>query len=41
MKYINLRNEEKKTKPSTPMYLTKDQIINNQINISKENNSTL
>jgi hypothetical protein len=38
MKYTNLCNEEKRSKPSTPRYLT---TTNNQTNISKESNSTL
>jgi hypothetical protein len=33
--------KKKKTKPSTPRYLTKDQTTNNQTNISEENNSIL
>ncbi len=41
MKYTNLCNEEKKTKPSTPRYLIKNQTTNNQTNISKESNSIL
>jgi hypothetical protein len=41
MKYTNLCNKEKKAKPSTPKYLTKNQTTNNQTNISKESSSTL
>jgi hypothetical protein len=37
MKYKNLCNEENKTKPSTPRYLTTKQ-NHNQININKESN---
>jgi hypothetical protein len=37
MKYTNLCNEEKRTKPSTPRYLT-TKPNHNQTNISKENN---
>jgi hypothetical protein len=37
MKYTNLCNEEKRTKPSTPRYLT-IRPNHNQTNISKESN---
>jgi len=41
MKYTNLCNEEKRTKPSTPRYLTKRLNHKYQTNINEESNSTL